>query len=48
MLRVDTSKYCWTHGVGNHTSSDCKRQKPEYKEDATFNDKKGGSTVYYS
>ena len=36
--------YCWTHGGCNHKSSECRNKKEGHQDDATFNDKKGGST----
>ena len=44
--RAQTDKYCWTHGASNHTGKECKRRAQGHKPDATFNDKKGGSTAY--
>ena len=36
--------YCSTHGVNpSHGSSGCTRRGPNHKEDATFEDRKGGS-----
>ena len=36
--------YCWSHGACGHKGSDCKRSKDGHKNDATFNNKLGGST----
>ena len=36
--------YCWTHGHCNHKSSECRNKKKGHKDDATLQDKKGGST----
>ena len=36
--------YCWTHGRCNHKSSECNNKKRGHKDDATLQDKKGGST----
>ena len=38
-------KYCWTHGACAHTSDACNRKKTGHKNDATFTNKMGGSTV---
>ena len=38
-------KYCWTHGSQRtHDSSQCNKQGTGHKEDATFDDRKGGRT----
>ena len=44
--RKDTSKYCWSHGACTHGSSDCRSPKPGHKNEATFENKMGGSTSY--
>ena len=36
--------YCWTHGACCHKSSDCRNKKDGHQDDATFNNKKNGST----
>ena len=36
--------YCWTHGGCNHQSSECRNKKDGHQDNATFRDKKGGST----
>jgi len=46
--RQDISKYCWTHGAGNHTSKECNRRAPGHKAEATLSNKMGGSTAYCS
>ena len=38
-------KYCWTHGACAHESAACNHKKPGHKNDATFTNKMGGSTV---
>ena len=45
-LHADTSKYCWTHGAGNHSSSECKRRAQGHKHEAVFTNKLGGSKAY--
>ena len=42
--RLQTSKYCWTHGGWSHRSADCKSKKTRHKDTATFRNKMGGST----
>ena len=44
--RADTSKYCWTHGAGNHSSAECNRRAVGHKREATLTNKLGGSTAY--
>ena len=36
--------YCWTLGRCNHKSKDCKNKKEGHQDDATFINKKNGST----
>ena len=38
--------YCWTHGAGNHKSSDCRNKKDGHKDSATFDNRQGGSNAY--
>ena len=38
--------YCWTHGAGNHTSTDCRNKKEGHKDNATFSNRMGGSKSY--
>ena len=38
--------YCWTHGAGNHKSSDCRNKKDGHKDNATFNNRMSGSNAY--
>ena len=38
-----TKKYCWTHGLWNHTSQECGVRKEGHQEDATMDNKMGGS-----
>ena len=45
-LRTNTSKYCWSHGAYAHTSQQCRSKKSGHRDDATFTNKLGGSTVY--
>ena len=44
--RRNTSKYCWSHGACAHWGSECTNKKPGHIDDATFTDRKGGSTAY--
>ena len=44
--RYNTSKYCWSCGAGNHSSSDCNRRKSGHKSDATFQHMKKGCSDY--
>ena len=46
--RADTSKYYWTHGASNHSSSECKRRAQGHKHEAVFTNKLGGSKAYCS
>ena len=41
--RVGHSKYCWTHGLCNHISKDCKNKKEGHKDEATFTNRMNGS-----
>lgn len=38
------NRYCWTHGACSHTSKHCRSKAEGHKDDASFKDKKGGST----
>ena len=38
-------KYCWTHGACAHDSPQCKSKKTGHKDEATFQNKMGGSTA---
>ena len=38
-------RYCWTHGACAHDSATCNHKKSGHKNDATFTNKMGGSTV---
>ena len=44
--RDDKSKYCWTHGACNHGGSDCRWKAKGHKDEATFDNKMGGSCAY--
>ena len=46
--RTDTRFYCWSCGAWNHKSKDCKRKKEGHRDEATFENKLGGSTYYCS
>ena len=38
--------YCWTHGAGNHKSGDCRNKKEGHKDNATIDNRMGGSNAY--
>ena len=40
------TNYCWTHGACGHPSKLCRNKKPGHQDEATFDDKMGGSTYY--
>ena len=40
-----TDKYCWSHGACAHESKDCFSKKQGHQDQATFNNKMGGSTT---
>ena len=42
----NNSKYCWSHGACAHSSADCNNKKRGHQNDATFNNKMGGSTRF--
>ena len=44
--RTITSKYCWTHGACAHDSTSCNTPAEGHKNEATFDNKMGGSTAY--
>ena len=44
--RHKKSKYCYTHGACAHEGKFCKKTRQGHKDDATFDNKMGGSTVY--
>ena len=44
--RVDTSKYCHTHGACNHASSACNRKAPGHRNNATQANRMGGSNAF--
>ena len=37
------NKYCWTHGCCNHRGADCNNKAPGHKDEATIENKIGGS-----
>ena len=37
-------KYCFTHGACNHHSKDCSSKREDHQDDATFDNRMGGST----
>ena len=46
--RRTTNKYCYTHGACAHTGFECTNKKEGHKDEATFENKMGGSTYYCS
>jgi hypothetical protein len=44
--RNNTSKYCWSHGGCAHSSSECNAKKEGHQNNATFDNKMGGSTSF--
>jgi hypothetical protein len=46
ITRRNKSKYCWSHGACSHTSSTCNNKIDGHKDEATFDNKLGGS-IYY-
>lgn len=44
--RMNTQHYCWSDGACAHTSSQCDSKQPDHKDEATINNKMGGSTAY--
>ena len=46
--RIQTDKYCWTHGHCNHDGSGCKHPARGHKTEATKYDRMGGSNAYSS
>jgi len=41
--RRNFSKYCWTHGACSHSSAQCRMKKEGHKDEATKENKMGGS-----
>ena len=41
-----TTQYCWTHGGCNHVSKDCRTKAAGHCDDATFENRMGGSNAY--
>ena len=41
--RVGHTKYCWTHGLYNHTSNECRNKKEGHQDNATFKNRMNGS-----
>lgn len=44
--RTNISKYCWSCGAWNHLGKNCRFKKEGHKDEATFENKMGGSTLY--
>ena len=47
-MRQATTMYCWTHGMWNHLSGDCRFRAPGHQVGATPSNKLGGSLAYCS
>ena len=45
-IRNNTNKYCWSHGACGHDGKDCRNKKPGHRDEATFADRLGGSTMF--
>ena len=41
-----TNKYCWTHGACAHSSKDCRSKADGHQDEATFQNRMGGSTQW--
>ena len=46
MTRTNTPKYCHRHGACAHKGKFCKGKRTGHKDNATFDNKMGGSTAY--
>ena len=46
--RPYTAKYCWTHGNWGHHGSQCRNKAEGHKDEATKNNRLGGSNAYSS
>ena len=44
--RTNFTFYCWSHGACAHPSHECKSKRPGHQDQATFQNKMGGSTAY--
>ena len=44
--RRNKDNYCWSHGGCAHKGKDCKYKKQGHQDNATFENKMGGSTYY--
>lgn len=40
---LNTSKYCWTHGACNHHGRECRHKAEGHQDEATFDNRMGGS-----
>ena len=45
LFRKDISKYCWTHGACGHTGKECRAKAPGHRDDATLENRNGGSNA---
>ena len=46
-VRKKQFKYCWTHGYCGHDSKSCERKAQNHDDNATHNNRNGGSTKGY-
>ena len=44
--RTNISRYCWTHGACAHDSKNCRNKADGHRNNATFQNKLGGSTRF--
>lgn len=42
------TEYCWTHGACNHKSAECRNKAEGHKDEATKDNRMGGSTSFIS
>ena len=45
-IRNQTHRYCWSHGACGHDGKHCRNRKEGHQENATFDNRMGGSTQY--
>ena len=43
--RAGHTKYCYSHGLCNHTSKKCRNKKEGHNDDATLKNRMGGSSL---
>ena len=44
--RAVRNRYCWTHGACNHPSNQCRRKAPDHRDEATMENRLGGSNAF--